>query len=387
MAAGTPKATPPAAWIPHTVAATSVYEAAGVADFDGDGQLDIISGDTLYVGPGWRPRKVRQIPASPNRHYSEDFGDLPLDVNGDGHIDVVTCAYFSKAVAWVENPGGVVAGLWREHVIDTPGPSETCRLTDIDGDGDVDLLPNTVNTAVYFEYIGPHAPFFVKHVVGKGGHGVGLGDVDGDGYADVVVPQRWYAGSAQQAWVPHAIPSLGTASVPILVADFDGNGLSDLLWGHAHDRGVSWARQIPAKGDLPTKWQTQVIDTSFTQAHALVLADLGHGPSVVTGKRIYAHESEAGATEAPVIVAYTFDRSVGAFHRELIYEGQPASRAPSDPERRDAQKDFSPGSIGTGLDLVPVDLDKDGDLDLVCPGKSGLYWLENPVTNAHGGQR
>ena len=42
-----------------------------------------------------------------------------------------------------------------------------------------------------------------------------------------------------------------------------------------------------------------------------------------------------------------------------------------------ALKDFPKGSAGTGLQTAAVDLDGDGDVDLVCPGKSGLYMFEN----------
>jgi len=40
-------------------------------------------------------------------------------------------------------------------------------------------------------------------------------------------------------------------------------------------------------------------------------------------------------------------------------------------------KDSPLGTAGTGLQLTVIDIDIDGDLDLVCPGKSGLYLFEN----------
>ena len=49
------------------------------------------------------------------------------------------------------------------------------------------------------------------------------------------------------------------------------------------------------------------------------------------------------------------------------------------PEQRDALKDFRPGSAGTGLQMALHDMDADGDIDIVAPGKSGVYWFENPL--------
>jgi hypothetical protein len=369
------------AWRPHEIAAASRFEAAGVADFDRDGRLDVFSGDSWYEATGgasgaWTRHKVREIPPGSDPHYEEDFGDLPLDVDGDGRTDVVTCAYFSASVAWVQNPADARAP-WTEHPIDHPGPSETCRLFDLDGDGDRDLLPNTVEQAVWYEL---DRGAFRKHVIGPGGHGVGAGDVDGDGRTDVVGPDGWFSppARADEPWTLHPDFHLGRASIPILVRDVDGDGRADLVWGEAHDYGVRWlAQRVGPAGER--RWEPALIDDGFSQAHALAWADLGAGGRVVTGKRVYAHESEPGATDAPVIVAFRFDGGAARFQGETLWRGAPAEGAPANPADRDAQRDFPRGSIGTGLDLVVADLDGDGDEDLVCPGKSGLYWLENPA--------
>src|SRR3954451_20684624 len=167
-------------WKQHTINGKSEFEAAGVLDVDGDGKLDIVSGDTWYRAPDWTPAHVRDV----NRQgtYYNDFATLPMDVNADGKPDYVTAGYFSRNVGWVENPG--VAGKdWTYHEIDLPGTSEAASLVDLNGDGKPDVLPNSTNVVVWYELKkGGANPEWVKHDMGEAaaGHGVGSGDVNGD---------------------------------------------------------------------------------------------------------------------------------------------------------------------------------------------------------------
>src|SRR5438034_9323880 len=111
VALGTIRADEPK-WKQHTINGLSEFEAAGVFDVDNDGQLDIVSGDTWYQGPGWKPSHVRNVERVGT--YYNCFSTLPLDVNGDGQTDFVSCSYFGKHIGWVENP--VKAGAsWTYH--------------------------------------------------------------------------------------------------------------------------------------------------------------------------------------------------------------------------------------------------------------------------------
>ena len=112
--------------------------------------------------------------------------------------------------------------------------------------------------------------------------------------------------------------------------------------------------------------------------HTLLWADLdgdGKPPELISGKRVYAHEIEPGATDGSLIAWYHFDPQAKNWVKHVIFQGEPAKNAPEKAEQRLALKDFPPGTTGTSLQITAIDID--GDLDLVCPGKSGLYLFEN----------
>ncbi len=165
----------------------------------------------------------------------------------------------------------------------------------------------------------------------------------------------------------------------MLARDVDGDGLSDVVYGMGHDYGIFWLRQDKGSSGERT-WTKQTIDDSVASVHALIWADLdgdGKATELVTGKRVYAHEVEPGATDGSLIAWYDFDSSSKKWRRHVIFQGELAKSAPKTAGERLALKDFPPGTAGTGLQLTAIDIDGDGDIDLVCPGKSGLYLFEN----------
>ncbi len=370
-------------WKKHAINDQSPFEACGAADFNGDGKIDIFSGDSWYEAPTWSRHKVRDVSASANPHYYEDFCDSPLDVNGDGRPDIVTCNYFGARVGWVENPGGDATNPWTEHEIDTPGNMETGELVDINGDGKLDFLPNTGNVVVWYE-LTQQKPEVVwkKHDLGNegAGHGVGAGDINRDGRMDILTPTGWreQPATGTDQWPFHPEFQLGTAGIFIHGRDVDGDNLTDVVFGMGHDFGLFWLKQSVGT-DGKREWTKQVIDDTFSQVHTLIFANVdGEGEQeLITGKRVYAHEVEPGDTRPAVVFSFHFDRSASKWIKHEIFHGDPAHNAPADAKDRWALKDFPPGSAGTGLQIATIDIDADGDIDLVCPGKSGLYLFEN----------
>ncbi|MDQ2731806.1 MAG: hypothetical protein M3Y56_09125, partial [Armatimonadota bacterium] len=351
--------------------AASDFEAACAADVNGDGKLDIVSGDTWYEAPTWTPHKFRDVGdwgRGPNESgYRRDFADLPMDVNGDGKVDLVTCDYASGEISWCENTGDKTP--WPTHLIAKPGSMETMVFAPILGPGTQGILPNCAGKVVWYELrkAGPE-PQWVEHVVGTegAGHGVGWGDVNGDGKVDIVTPHGWYeqVDAKTDKWIWHGDWNCnpGSVSIGMPVLDVDGDGRNDIVWGNGHGYGMFWLQQMPPGS--AQKWTQHTIDNSWGQAHALMLANLsGKGaPVVLTGKRYKAHDTDPSVADPLGLYYYRYDPKNAVWEKHVIDQGT---------------------QTGTGLQLVTVDLRHTGRLDILAPGKSGLYLFENEGPAAH----
>lgn len=350
-------------------------EACGAADFNGDGKSDVVAGEFLYLAPDWKPVKIRSIKTDVNEEgkgYAWDFTNLPMDVDGDGFMDVIACDWFEKKSMWFRNPGRNIeqAGFWTETLIEQSDNYETMDLWDVTGNGKADDLVPALRRTVWFEKTDRGK--FAVHTVSEKTmtFGNGVGDINGDGRPDLIRPDAWFEAPEDirdGTWKEHPLSLFSDENemtnkdtAQMYVLDVNGDGLGDIIASAAHDYGIFWYEQIRS-GDEIT-WKKHLIDKSWSQVHAVTLADLdGDGRlEIVAGKRFMAHNGgDRGEFEPQGIYWYKPKRNGSAVHWEkhvITYDE----------------------GIGAGMNLVVVDLDGDGDLDIVTTGKyGGPVWFEN----------
>ncbi|MFM9032619.1 MAG: FG-GAP repeat domain-containing protein [Opitutaceae bacterium] len=352
-------------------------EGCAVADFNRDGKPDISAGEFWYEGPDFKvKRQLRKLEPF-GKDYMTNCGEHAYDVNGDGFPDIVTGAFMDSKVYWYENPGaaGLQSGaLWKQHVlVETQlTQNEWTALRDMDGDGVPEYVVNSygpANAMMAYRFAkGPGGePILTPWMIQPGapfvnGHGIGFGDINGDGREDLIYGNGWYerpaSGASAQPWRRHADWTWPHASTPMIVVDLTGDGRNDIIWGHGHNYGLYWEEQRDPNRDGSTNGPHHVIDDKISQNHCLVWEDIDNDgkPELITGRRVRAHSGgDPGDNEPGCVAMYKWNAAEKRFTKHMLADGGP----------------------GTGLQIRVADLDGNGWKDIVCAGKSGTHILWN----------
>ncbi len=338
-------------------------EGVAVGDFNGDGLLDIAAGSVYYAAPDWKMVSVLEQPKEFDPHnYSDSFCNFADDVNGDGRTDLIVVGFPGQETLWFEQPAAP-GRPWRRHVCTPVTNNESPSLVDVNGDGKRDLLLG-YDPGKHIGYarqsasgLWPLVPVSAENAPGtdRFSHGIGAGDVNGDGRTDILVVDGWWeapASASQSPWVFHPV-KFGEACAQMYVYDFDGDGDNDVVSSSAHQVGIWWHEQTP------DGWVTHTIYDKISQTHSLNLADInGDGlPDLVTGKRWWAHgpTGDVNPDHPAVVVWFELQRENG--------------RPKWIPHEIDDDS-------GVGTQFEVADVNGDGLLDVVTANKKGVYYFE-----------
>jgi hypothetical protein len=353
------------------------YGAPALADFDKDGDLDFAvlnREDKIYWFENeghdtWTRRVLGPVTGG-------QLGGATLDVDGDGWVDLVIGAF------WYRNPQDPRQSEFQRYAYDTTIQREIHDIVtaDMNGDEKLDVIVLGDGDGCFW-YNVPANPRAGENwprttvtldVLNERGdiHGGiqanGVGDLDGDGDADVVLTDRWYENVGEgQDWKRHALPfgSRGPwgLSSRSWIADLDGDSDSDLFMVHG-DQQNSGAAWLENDGKKPPRFEVHFLANKAPGTrgsfHSLALADF----------------DQDGDLDA--LVVEQEDDSilpVGAGPRWFIFENL------GGPGVRFEERVILDAKLG-GHDVKVGDIDGDGDIDI-----ASKVWNLWPG-NANGGR-
>ena len=367
-----------------------VSEGASIADINADGNPDIVAGPLWWKGPSFTGRQayaeVKYFPITgPGLEgYATNFFTFPDNIDGDQWLDILLIGIPGTDSQWIQNPGKINA-LLTDSVSWPPSRKalknvchESPVLVDVIGDEKKELLAFSEGKLVLGIPNGNEQEAWKSLSISSYNmerfsvfsHGLGTGDINGDGLTDVLEKSGWWQQPENwdmvSPWTyrPYAF-SQEIGGAQMFAFDVDGDGDNDVVSAlNGHGYGLSWYEQQGKKEGITFKEHKVMTDSTagneygvcFSQLHAMESADIdGDGiPDIVTGKCYYAHNGRDPGAEEPAVL-YWFKTVRNA----------------------DGSTDLVPYQIdndsGVGRQIAVGDLNNDNKIDIVTANKKGVF--------------
>ena len=404
-----------AAWVERTI--RSGYGGAcrvAAADVDSDGDQDVLgSALSLNDVTWWENRTIHRSAAyGPGRPVSSSFSGAfsvaPADMDGDGDTDLAGGAYTADTVAWFENLDST-GSVWTQHVVASFFDGVYwVRAADMDRDGDVDLVgaAGWANDIAWWENLDGIGNSWTQRVVDPlflGASCVDASDVDGDGAMDMIGSAStwhrlaWWRNNDGLGtdWTQYVITTNFRSALFVHGADIDRDGDVDVLGAAGADNKVSWFENVDGTG---TNWLEHVVTASLSFARSADAADIdrdGDIDIVAVGQWTddvvwFENTDGIGTTWSMHDIDMSFHDAYSIESVDIDSDGDLDVLAAGKEGHQAAWWENPGGSgtnwikhaVGSGLSYaqhaVPADLDHDGDLDVaIAEYYDGMTWLEN----------
>ncbi len=337
------------------------------------------------------------------------FSVFAIDLDGDGHTDVLSASFGDDKIAWYESDGGSPPSFTERMISTSANGALSVFATDVDGDGDTDVLSasQSDDKIAWYESDGGTPPSFTERVISTSADRaihVFATDVDGDGDTDVLSASfeddkiAWYEsdGGSPPTFTERVISTTANTAVSVFATDLDGDGDTDVLSASTRDDKIAW---YESDGGSPPAFTERVISSTANGAHSVFATDLdGDGDTDVlsasTAGKIAWYESDGGSPPAFTerVISTTARSARSVFATDVDGDGDTDVLSASfwDNTMRwyentppPTPAPFTERVISTtangAISVFATDLDGDGDIDVLSASNFGdkIAWYEN----------